>query len=217
MFGKFGGAVVVEIKAGYCPVGFWLERFFFDGEGFEVLVEFDDAEAFGVAHLVGENGGAVFSGGGLAQGLGEGLAVEDVVAQYQTYVVAADKFFADDQGLGETVGAGLDGVADAHAEAAAVAEQADEGGVVFGGGNDEDVADAGEHQHGQGVVDHGFVVHGQQLLGNAACDGVETGAGAAGKDDAFHGDNPVGIKRNRKNSGSLKRENAFQAACLFTS
>ena len=46
---------------------------------------------------------------------------------------------------------------------------------------------AGEHEHGQGVVHHGFVVHGQQLLGNAARDGVETGAGAAGKDDAFHG------------------------------
>ena len=39
----------------------------------------------------------------------------------------------------------------------------------------------------QGVVNHGFVVHGQKLLGHAARDGVEACAAAAGKDDAFHG------------------------------
>ena len=192
LFGEVDHAVVVEIKAGYRPVGFGFARFFFDGAGFEVLVEFDDAEAFGIAHLVGEDGGAVAFGGGLAQGLGEGLAVEDVVAEHQADAVAADKFFADDKGLGKAVGAGLLGVCDMDAEAATVAEQAAEGGVVFGGGDDEDVADAGEHEHRQGVVDHGFVVHGQQLFGNAAGDGVKTGAGAAGKDDAFHGISPVG-------------------------
>gem|GEM_PF-2588345 len=110
-----------------------------------MLIEFNHAKAFGVFHLVGEYSGAVGLGGGLLQGLGEGLAVEDVVAQYETDVVAADKFFADDEGLGKAVWAGLYGVLQADAKVAAVAEQAAEGGVVFGGGDDEDVADAGQH------------------------------------------------------------------------
>ena len=110
-----------------------------------MLVEFNHAKAFRVFYLIGEYGGAVGLGGGLLQGLGEGLAIEDVVAQYEADVVAADKFFADDEGLGKAVWAGLYGVLQADAEVAAVAEQAAEGGVVFGGGDDEDVADAGEH------------------------------------------------------------------------
>ena len=110
-----------------------------------MLVEFNHAKAFRIFHLVGEYSGAVGLGRSLLQGLGEGLAIEDVVAQYQADVVATDKFFADDESLGEAVRAGLYGVLQADAEVAAVAEQAAEGGVVFGGGDDEDVADAGEH------------------------------------------------------------------------
>ena len=36
-------------------------------------------------------------------------------------------------------------------------------------------------------VDHGFVVHRQQLLGNGQCDGVQARAGTACEDDAFSG------------------------------
>ena len=130
----------------------------------------------------------MLAGGGFAQGLCERLAVEDVVAQHEADVIAADKFFADDEGLGKPVWAGLHGVLQADAEVRTVAEQAAEGGVVFGRGDDEDVADAGKHEHGERVINHGFVVHWQKLLGYAACDGVEPCAGAAGEDDAFHGD-----------------------------
>ena len=108
-------------------------------------VEFDYAKALGVFHLVGEYGGTVGLCGGLLQGLGEGLAVEDVVAQYEADVVAADKLFANDESLGKAVRAGLDGLLQADAEVSAVAEQAAEGGVVFGGGDDEDFSDVGQH------------------------------------------------------------------------
>ena len=86
----------------------------------------------------------------------------------------------------QAVGAGLLGVADGDAEITAVAEQSSEGGIVFGGGNDQDFAYSRQHQYGQGIVNHGFVVHGQELLGHAARDGIEACAAAAGKNDAFH-------------------------------
>ena len=136
--------------------------------------------------MVAEHGGAVFFGGSLFQGLGKRLAVENIVAQDQADVVVADELFADDECLRQAVGAGLFGVADGDAEIAAVAEQSSERGIVFGGGDDQDFAYSGQHQYGQGIVDHGFVVHGQELFGYTACDGVEACAAAAGKDDAFH-------------------------------
>ena len=65
-------------------------------------------------------------GGSLFQGLGERLAVENIVAQNQTDVVVADKFFADDECLCQAVRAGLLGIADGDAEIAAVTQQSSE-------------------------------------------------------------------------------------------
>lgn len=123
---------------------------------------------------------------GLFQGLGKRLAVENIVAQDQADVVVADKFFADDECLRQAVGTGLFGIADGDAEIAAITEQASERWVVFRGGNNQDFAYSCQHQYGQGIVNHGFVVHGQELLGHAARDGIEACAAAAGKNDAFH-------------------------------
>src|ERR1700752_512308 len=54
------------------------------------------------------------------------------------------------------------------------------------GGDDEDVADAGDHQRRQRIVDHRLVVHGQQLLGRAHGDRIQPRARSAGQDDATH-------------------------------
>ncbi len=51
--------------------------------------------------------------------------------------------------------------------------------------DDEDVANARQHQGGKRVIDHGLVVNGQQALANGVGDGIETRAGTSGKDDAF--------------------------------
>ena len=48
------------------------------------------------------------------------------------------------------------------------------------------VADAGQHQHADGVVDHRLVVDGQQLLADAFRYGVKPCAGASGENYAFH-------------------------------
>ena len=59
-------------------------------------------------------------------------------------------------------------------------------GTSVGVRDDEDLADAREHQHRQRVVDHRLVVDGQQLLRRGERDRMQTRAGAAGEDDAFH-------------------------------
>ena len=77
-------------------------------------------------------------------------------------------------------------VGDRDAELRAVAEQALELVGVLRRGDDEDVADAGEHQRRQRVVDHRLVVDRDQLLRDAERDRVQPRAGAAGQDDAAH-------------------------------
>jgi hypothetical protein len=64
---------------------------------------------------VGEDGGAGGVRGGVAEGLGEVVAVEDVVAEDEAAAFAGEELLADEEGLGEAVGRGLDGVLDLEA------------------------------------------------------------------------------------------------------
>ncbi len=66
------------------------------------------------------------------------------------------------------------------------AEELLEARRVFGGGDDEDLADAGEQQDRERVVDHRLVVDGQELLADRLGDWMEPGAGAAGENDSLH-------------------------------
>ena len=58
-------------------------------------------------------------------------------------------------------------VAEAHARAAAVAEQLLEARQVARRGDDQDLADARQHQRRQRVIDRRLVVDGQELLADA--------------------------------------------------
>ncbi|CWP75989.1 Uncharacterised protein [Neisseria meningitidis] len=186
MFGELDGTVVVEVQAGYRPIGFGPLRFFFDGNGAEVFVKFNHAETFGVFDLISKHGCAVRLRCRLFQCLRKRLTVKNIVAQNQANIVVADKFFADDKCLCQAVRTGLHGITDGNAEIAAVAKQAFERGVVFRRGNHQNIADSRQHQNRQGVINHRFVVHGQELFGYAARDGVEARAAAACQYDAFH-------------------------------
>ena len=104
----------------------------------------------------------------MAQFFGEAAAVKDVVAQYQRGRGPANEVGAEDKRLGQPVRAGLNRVADIDTPLAAVPQQLTEGFLVAGRGDDQDIPDAGQHQGGQRVVDHGLVVHRHQLLADGA-------------------------------------------------
>ena len=67
----------------------------------------------------------------------------------------------------------------------AVAQQPLVAADVFGRGDQQDVADAGQDQRRQRIVDHRLVVDRQQLLADRPRDRMEPGAGPAGENDAF--------------------------------
>ena len=153
-----------------------------------VLVKRDDAEAFGVVDIVAEHRAAAVGGvgGGGLQALGETGAVEDVVAQNHGAAVVTDELLTQDERLGQAVRRRLDLILQMQAVLAAVAQQRLKARGVRGGGNDQNVLDARQHQRRQRIVDHRLVIDGQQLLGCDHRQRVKSGAGAAGKDNTFH-------------------------------
>src|SRR5690606_38333116 len=113
-------------------------------------------------------------------------AVEDVVAEDQCDRVRADVVGADHDGLRQADGGGLDRVGDVHAGLSAVAEQPVELLGVVWGGDHEDVADRGEHERRERVVDHRLVVDGHELLAHALGDRMQTRARPTREDDSAH-------------------------------
>ena len=81
-------------------------------------------------------------------------------------------------------GLGLHRVGQVQAPLRAVAQQVAERVLVAWRGDDQDLADAGEHQRRQRVVDHRLVVDRHQLLADRAGERVQARAAAAREHDA---------------------------------
>ena len=190
---RLGGHVArVEVQAGDGVGALGALGLLLDGDGPPLAVELDDAEALGVVHVVAEDRGAARLGvlDGARQVARQAVAVEDVVPQHERARLAVDELLADGEGLRQAVRRGLLSVGQVHAVARAVPEQALEVGQVGRRGDDQDVADARQHEGAERVVDHGLVVDRQQLLGGHERERVQARAGPAGEDDAFHNITP---------------------------
>ena len=174
--------VRVEVEPDDSVVALRLPRLLLDGEAVAVGVKFGHAISLRVVHPIAEDGGLALLVGcahGLVEHRREAVSLEDVVAQHQADIVAPDEVGPDGEGLSQSVGAGLLGIAETDAEIAAVAQQAAEAWQVGRRGDDQDVADACLHQHADGIVDHRLVIDGHQLLADSLRDGIEAGAAAS--------------------------------------
>ena len=70
----------------------------------------------------------------ISRGL-ESLAVKNIIAQDQCHVIAANKLLSDDEGLGQSIWFGLNGITNGNPHLAAVAQEALEIADIPGGGN----------------------------------------------------------------------------------
>ena len=183
--GDIKHAVVIEIEAGDGIARLGLGWFFLDADGATRGVELDHAIAFGVVHGVGEHRGAVSGGIGAFELHGQVMTIEDVVTQHQGRGGRTDEIAADDEGLGQAIGRGLHGVLQIQPPLTAITQQLFEAWCVLGGRNQQYVAYPRQHQRRQRVVDHGLVIHRQELLGHGNGDRMQARAGAAGEDDGF--------------------------------
>ena len=101
----------------------WL---FLDGEAVAIGVKLSHAIAFWVVDVITEDGShavLLYIGDTLVEQATEAGSIEDVVAKDEADGVIADKLLADDESLGQSVGAGLLGVFKLDAQFAAGGSQ----------------------------------------------------------------------------------------------
>ena len=183
--GDVDDLVVVEVQSGDRVVALGLCGFFFDRKGFALRVKLDHAVALGVAHGVGKHDAALRVGRGL-EDAGHLGSVKDVVAQNQRHRVVANEVAAEHEGLRQTVGLVLHRVLEAAAELRTVAQKLVKQRRVVRRRDEQDFANSGLHQGRKRVVNHRLIVHRHELLADAVRERMESGAGTAGQDDAFH-------------------------------
>jgi hypothetical protein len=184
--GDFDHGVVVEIKPGDCNVRLRFRGFLLDGNGAPGVIELHHPVALRIGDRVSEHRRSAWTAGCLEQLIRQPVAVKDVVAEDQRDVILADEVAPDNEGVGDPAGIVLRGVGERQAEFGAVAQEPPEQRQVFWRRDDQNVANAGKHQHRQRIVDHGLVEDGQQLLGDDRRNGVETRAAPPGEYDPLH-------------------------------
>ena len=144
-----------------------------------VAVKLSHAIALWVVDVITEDGShavLLYIGDTLVEQATKAGAIEDVVAKDEADGVISDKLLADDESLGQSVGAWLLGVFKLDTQFAAVTEQSAEAWEVVRGGDDENLAYASEHQSRDGVIYHRLVKDRYQLFANAFGYGVEASA-----------------------------------------
>ena len=184
--GDVADLLVVEVQAGHRVVALRRLRLLLDAERAPGVVELDHAVALGVVHVVGEDRGAavaaVAPGAAGRAGRGRRRCCRRAPASSApppTKRLPRMKACARPSGLGCTQ------YADRRCPTGAVAEQRLEARDVLRRADQQDLADAGQHQRRQRVVDHRLVVHRQQLLAHRQRRRMQPRAGAAGEDDAL--------------------------------
>ena len=156
--------IEIESHDGIVRLGF--RGLLLDRKTVAVPVELGHAVTFGVLDPISEYRRLSPLGhtDGLSKHLGESRSVKDIVAQHQTGCVVTDKLLADNKRLRKTVGRRLLGILQMYAVVRTVTQQPLESRQILRGGDHQNIPDSGQHQHGNRVVNHRFVVDRQQLL-----------------------------------------------------
>src|SRR5437773_1185908 len=123
-----------------------------------MLVELDDAVLLGILHPIGEDGGAIAVVSGAGEELRQIMTEEEIVAEDQRRAVAADEIGADRISLREAFRPRLLRVLETESPLPTVAQQLTKARQMLRGRDYENLANAGQHQSRDRVVDHRLVV-----------------------------------------------------------
>ncbi len=158
-------------------------RFFFQTDGLALGIELNHAVTLRVAHLVTKNARARFNRERLT--IKVQLPVENVVPKNEGRARLAEELCADQKSLRDSFRFRLCGVFDAKAELRAVVQKITEHRQIFRRRDDQDFAQATEHEGGERITDHGLVVNGQKLFTDDLGDRKKARAGAAREENGL--------------------------------
>ena len=117
---------------------------------------------------------------------GKAVPEKQIVTENQAARFAGEKVPADVKGLRDPLGTRLGSIAKRKPEHFSVAKQTSEQTDLIGPRNDENIANSGEHQHGNRIIDHRLVIDRQQVfVDNKRCR-IKPRSVTAGEHNSLH-------------------------------
>ncbi len=139
-------------------------RLLYEARGPAVGVKAHHAVPLRLAHPVRKNGRALFAGSGARKHRPQPAAIEEIVTENQADLIAIKELARNQNGAGNAVRFFLLGIGELDAPLRSASQQGFELREIFGSGNNENVTNAGKHQHRQRIIHHRLVIDGQELL-----------------------------------------------------
>ena len=180
----------IEIESGDRIIGLRLRRLLLNAYSLAAGVKFHHAEALRIRDIVAEDRRPLILfrvRDSFLQNVSEMVSIENVVTKDHCAGIVADKLFAEQECLGEAVGARLHLVLQVNSELASVTQQRLEPRCVVRRADDQDFVYARQHQRTQRIIDHRLVIDWQQLLTGDHGQRIKSCAGSTGKNNTFHG------------------------------
>src|SRR5947207_11590802 len=176
---KIDHALVINIKSRHREVTFWLLRFFLETDRLALGIEFNHAVALRVAHLISENARAALDGESIPVEIE--FPVKNVIAQDKRRPRVANESRTDQKSLSDSFRLSLLGIFDPNTKLRAAVQIVSKHRQIFRRGNDQDLSQAAEHERGQRVANHWFVVDREKLFTDDLSEREKTCPGATGK------------------------------------
>src|SRR6266478_6694650 len=145
---------VVKIKTSHSIRGLGFGRLFFDAKCAPAVVELHHAITLRIVNAISEDRRAGSRHGCMLKQLGKALPVENVIAESKCGSFAVDEPPSYQKGLSQTVGTWLNLVRNVQTPRGAVPEQVLETRLIPWRSDDENIANPGQHQRCERVVDH---------------------------------------------------------------
>ncbi|MBA7582949.1 hypothetical protein ES708_24887 [subsurface metagenome] len=163
-FGQLRNLAVIKIQSHHYVVRFWVFRLFFDGKDLTGIIEVYYAIALWISHVVTEDHGAFIQAYSIGKHFRQAVTVKDVVPQNQAYRLFGDKIFTDNERFSDSPRCLLLLVEKRKAQMMSVSKQGLKAGKILGSRNDQYLPDTCEHEHGERVVNHWFIVNREKLF-----------------------------------------------------
>ena len=112
--------------------------------------------------------------------------MEDVVTQHEAHIILAHELLTNDERLCQSIGRRLFGIFEVYPIVAAIAQQTLETWQVVRCRDNQYIPDASQHQYRDGVIHHGFVKDGDELLAHSLGDGVKPCTRTTSEHYSFH-------------------------------
>lgn len=164
-------------------------RFFYDSDNSIMGIKFYDTISLWISHFVRKHDRFSFILSSLNtcfEHMTESLPIKDIISQYQTDIILADKIFPNCKGLSKPIRISLYRIRNHNSPLTTISEKSLKTLLIIQSRDHQNISNSSQHQDRKRIIYHRLIIDRHQLLGNRERNRMKPCTEAPGKDNSFH-------------------------------